>query len=434
MPSQGGQDQEIRSLQEENQRLKRAVEELSILNDLARAIGASLNTQEIIQTIVRRSLRAINAEQGVITLVEEQSTQSMKTLVRTMVSSSEHEHFHLSQAVLGWMHINRKPLVVNDPRHDDRFQGVQWVESIHSLLAVPMMVKSEVRGVVTLYNKRDGKPFSDNDQRLLAIIAAQSAQVVENARLYEKERDLLKIQEEVRLAARIQEELLPKSPPVIPGYEIAGKTLPAQEVGGDSYDFIRIDDHRLAICLGDVSGKGLPASLLMANLQATLRGQTIVANSPKTCLERANRLLFESTSPEKFATLFYAILDTQDHRLCYSNAGHEHPFLLSTTRDPTRLKTGGIPLGMINEFTFEEESLLLNKGDAIVIYSDGVSEAMTEDEEMFGEKRIADVINGHREASPSQLIDHVVEAVKQFTSGYPQTDDITVVVISRNRN
>jgi sigma-B regulation protein RsbU (phosphoserine phosphatase) len=98
------------------------------------------------------------------------------------------------------------------------------------------------------------------------------------------------------------------------------------------------------------------------------------------------------------------------------------------------LKTGGIPLGMINEFTFEEESLLLNKGDAIVIYSDGVSEAMTEDEEMFGEKRITDVINGHRDASPSQLIDHVVEAVKQFTSGYPQTDDITVVVISRNRN
>jgi sigma-B regulation protein RsbU (phosphoserine phosphatase) len=183
-----------------------------------------------------------------------------------------------------------------------------------------------------------------------------------------------------------------------------------------------------------VSGKGLPASLLMANLQATLRGQTIVANSPKTCLERSNRLLFESTSPEKFATLFYAILDTQDHRLCYSNAGHEHPFLLSTTREPTRLKTGGIPLGMINEFTFEEESLLLNKGDAIVIYSDGVSEAMTEDEEMFGEKRITDVINGHRDASPSQLIDHVVEAVKQFTSGYPQTDDITVVVISRNRN
>ncbi|MEK6754641.1 MAG: SpoIIE family protein phosphatase, partial [Bacteroidota bacterium] len=326
MPSQG--DQEFRSLQEENQRLKRAVEELSILNDLARAIGASLNTQEIIQTIVRRSLRAINAEQGVITLVEEQSTQAMRTLVRTMVSSSDHEHFHLSQAVLGWMHLNRKPLVVNDPRRDERFQGVQWVESIHSLLAVPMMVKSEVHGVVTLYNKRDGKPFSDNDQRLLAIIAAQSAQVVENARLYEKERDLVKIQEEVRLAARIQEELLPKSYPVIPGYEVAGKTLPAQEVGGDSYDFITIDDHRIAICLGDVSGKGLPASLLMANLQATIRGQTIVANSPKTCLERANRLLFESTSPEKFATLFYAILDTKDHQLCCSNAGHEHPFLL----------------------------------------------------------------------------------------------------------
>jgi len=432
MPSQGGQDQTLHAIQEENQRLRRAVDELSILNDLSRAIGASLNTQEIIQTIVRRSLRAINAEQGVITLVEEQSVHSMKTLVRTMVSSTGHEQYHLSEAILGWMHINKKPLVINSPRTDERFHGVRWDESIRSLLAVPLMVKSEVHGVLTLYNKRDGQPFSDDDQRLLAIIAAQSAQVVENARLYEKERALAKMQEEVRLAARIQQELLPKVPPSIAGYAIAGKTIPAQEVGGDYFDFIPIDQDHLAICLGDVSGKGLPASLLMANLQATLRGQTSATNPPKSCLERANHLLFASTSPEKFATLFYAILDMKNHRLCYTNAGHDRPFLLSSTPEARRLQTGGIPLGMMDTATFEEESLNLSAGDTVIMYSDGVSEAMNADEDMFGEQRIAEVISSHRNASPSELIDHIVAAVKGFVSNHPQTDDITVVALSRN--
>jgi sigma-B regulation protein RsbU (phosphoserine phosphatase) len=428
------QDQSLRLLEDENRRLKRAVEELSILNDLARAIGASLNTQEIIQTIVRRSLRAISAEQGVITLVEEQSNQSMKTLVRTMVSSKEQEHFHFNQALLGWMHLNKKPLVINDPRADERFKGIPWDDSIHSLLAVPMMAKSELRGVLTVYNKKDGKPFTEDDQRLLAIIAGQSGQVVENARLYEKEKTLVKMQEEVRLAARIQTELLPKAPPNIAGYEIVGRTIPAQEVGGDYFDFIPVDSNRIAFCLGDVTGKGLPASLLMANLQATLRGQTLTSGSPKTCLERSNQLLYLSTSPEKFATLFYAILDLQAHQIHYSNAGHDNPYLCSAHSATKRLKIGGIPLGMLPDFSFEQESVPLELDSILVAYSDGVTEAMNAQEEMFGEERIAAVIDQNKHASASEIIDHLVSAVKTFTAGHPQSDDITVVVMRRSQD
>ena len=433
MPPSASQDQALRALEEENKRLKRAVDELSILNDLARAIGASLNTQEIIQTIVRRSLRAISAEQGVITLVEEQSQQSMKTLVRTMVSSKEQEHFHFSQALLGWMHLNKKPLVINDPKNDERFRGIPWDESIRSLIAVPMMAKSELRGVLTVYNKKDGKPFAEDDQRLLAIIAGQSGQVVENARLYEKEKTLVKMQEEIRLAARIQTELLPKSGPSIPGYDIVGRTIPAQEVGGDYFDFIPIDEHRLAFCLGDVTGKGLPASLLMANLQATLRGQTLTTGSPKTCLERSNQLLYQSTSPEKFATLFYAILDLQNHHIHYSNAGHDNPYLCSDRAATKRLKIGGIPLGMLPDFSFEQESVPLEDDSILVAYSDGVTEAMNAQEEMFGEERIAAVIDQHKNAPATEIIDHLVSAVKTFAAGYPQSDDITVVVMRRKK-
>lgn len=255
----------VETLQQENNRLKRAVEELSVLNDLARAIGVSFNSQEIMQTIIRRSLKAIGAEQGVITLVDREEDQPMVTLVRTMVSSTDRQQFHFHQSLLGWMQLNKKPLLINDPSTDERFRGVRLDENVHSLLCVPMIVKSALTGVLTVYNKRDGKKFSDDDQRLLAIIAAQSAQIVDNARLHEEQQAFIKMQEEVALAAKIQSELLPREFPTVAGYEIVARNIPAQVVGGDYFDFVPMENSQWSICLGDVSGKGLPASLLMAN-------------------------------------------------------------------------------------------------------------------------------------------------------------------------
>ena len=420
----------LESLVEENRRLKRAVEELSVLNDLARAIGASLDSQQIMGSIVRRSLRAINAEQGVITLVEDRPSDPTRTLIRAMDSSSQQEQFHLHNAFLGWMQLNKKPLVMNNPQYDERFRGVKWDPSIQTLLCVPLMTKSELKGVLTLYNKKGSGGFTEDDQRLLAIIAAQSAQVVENARLNERERQLMKMQEEVRLAARIQTDLLPQSAPDLPGYEIAGRNIPAQLVGGDHFDFMPIDDQRMAICLGDVSGKGLPASLLMANLQATLRSQTLNAHSPKECIEKSNRLLFLSTSPEKFVTLFYCIIDRSTHKLSFTNAGHEFPFVVGDDR-VRRLETGGLALGMLEDFPFEEEVIQLEPGDVVVIFSDGVSEAMNPSEERFGDARIEDVLNRNRHLSPNELIDKLVESIKAHAGTAPQMDDITLVIVKR---
>jgi sigma-B regulation protein RsbU (phosphoserine phosphatase) len=419
------------TLREENERLKRAVEELSVLNELARTIGASSNPEEIMQTIVRRSLRAVNAEQGVITLVEQHSADPMRTVVRAVVSSSAHEQFHLTQALLGWMSLNRKPLLLNTPRTDERFRGVQWDESIRSLVCVPMMIKSELRGVLTLTNKKEGKQFSDEDQRLLAIIAAQSAQVLENARLNEREKQLLKMQEEVRLAARIQAELLPRAAPVVEGYEIVGVNIPAQVVGGDHYDFIPIDSHRLAICLGDVSGKGLPASLLMANLQATLRCQTLSSPSPKECVRHTNTLLFKSTSPEKFATLFYCILDPHKHQLSFTNAGHEFPLRVSRDGTVQQLEAGGIVVGMLDEFPFVEETVVLQEDDVVVMCSDGITEAMNTTHEQFGAERFAETIRNHRSGSAQELIAAIIDAVKSHAGTAPQMDDMTLVAIKR---
>jgi len=380
-------------------------------------------------TIIGRSLRAVGAEQGVITLVDEEADKSMKTLVRTAVSSAGHSKYHFNQALLGWMHINKKPLTINSPSTDERFRGVRWDESIRSLLCVPMIAKSALRGVLTVYNKKGQSQFTEEDQRLLAIIAAQSAQVVETARLYEMERSLIHMKEEVRLAARIQTDLLPRTPPAPAGYDIAGKSVPAQMVGGDYFDFMQMPEGRYGVTLGDVSGKGLPAALLMANLQATLRGQTLFGGSVHECIQRSNKLLAESTSPEKFVTLFYSVLDPGAKTLTYCNAGHDAPMLLRTGGASERLATGGVVLSILDDFPYQEETVPFGPGDLMVVYSDGISEAMNPAEEQFGEARIADVVGRERNRSATEIIESIVAAVRAHAGTAPQMDDMTLVVI-----
>ncbi len=422
---------DVQALVNENRRLRRAVEELSALNDLARTLSAALDPEEIMHIIVQRSMRAVHAEQGVVTLIDEEATDPLKTVVRATVDAVEQEQFHFKQALLGWMLLNKKPLTINDPRNDDRFRGMRWQESIRSLLCVPMMLKGILTGVLTVYNKHEGKPFTEEDQRLLAIIAAQSAQVMENARLNDREKQLLKLQEEYRVAGRIQADLLPKTSPVLGGYDIAGKSVPAEEMGGDYFDFIPLGSNKLAVSVGDVSGKGLSAALLMAHAQATVRGQTMLDPSPGACLRHVNPLLHKSTGPEKFITLFYGVLDAGTHRFSFSNAGHTLPFLFSRGVAPRRLEAGGLMLGVQETFPYEEESIDLKPDDLLVMFSDGITEAINDHDVQFDDDRLSSVIRDHWNEPAREIVDAILRAVREFAGGAQQTDDMTLVVLKR---
>ncbi len=417
-------------LAEENRKLRRALDELVILNELALEIGAKFDLQEILQTVVKRSLKAVQAEQGTITLVKQQPQDVQLTLVRTQQSTDHGQPFHLNQALLGWMHINKLPLVIRDPKQDARFQGISWDANMRSLLCVPLLIKSALIGILTVINKKEGE-FSEEDTRLLTIVAAQSAQIIENVRLYEEEKDLFQMQEQVRLASQIQSGLLPKSAPVIPGYDIAGYSKPAQVVGGDYYDFICIDPQRLAICVGDISGKGLPAAMLMANLQATIRGQCIIDPSPSVCLGRANKLLYQSTDPQKYATLFYCVLHLQNHCLEYSNAGHNWPYVLLQNGSALACKSGGIALSFLENAEFQQDTVFLNPGDFCVLYSDGVTEAMNASSAEYGEERLLACIRENQKLTAEQIIQKLIFSVEKHAQNCPQSDDMTLVVIKR---
>ena len=432
MPAHKKDDARLQRLERENERLRHSVRELSLLNDLARDIGVARDADAVMHTIVRRALKSVEAEQGVITLIEDREDDPMTTLLRTAGSSVETGPYTVNDSILGWMMLHKKPLVINDPAHDVRFRGTRWDASIRSILCAPLLIRSRLTGLLIVYNKKTPTGFTEGDQRLLSIIAAQSAQIVENARLYEEEKALLHMREEMRLALEIQTSLLPKAPPETPGYDIAGISLPAQTVGGDYFDYLPLDDG-LGLCVGDVSGKGLPASLMMANVQATLHGQAPASDTVSACLGRINKLLCQRIRKGSFVTLIYGILDPHHHRFRYANAGHNRPYLRAADGTVRRLDRGGLALGFLPDHTYQEASLTLAPGDLLLLYSDGIPEAMNLAREQYGEERLVALLKSHSAGSVEALINHIVKTVQHHAGTAPPSDDMTLLAVRRVR-
>jgi len=422
----------ITRLENENKRLKVAVEELTILNDISTAISSTSSLERIMELIVQKCIKHVKTEQGAVMLLDiKEKEGAFRTMIRGADTSQEVLPFRLDTQLTGWMIKNKQPLLVNDLKKDERFQVGREECPICSLLSVPLLLKGRMIGTLNVFNKRTEEGFNEGDKRLLMIIATQSAQIIENARLYEEEQALRLMQEEMRMAYQIQMDLLPKEAPEISGYDIAGKSIPAKAVGGDYFDFIEIDKHRLAFCLADVVGKGMPAALLMSNLQATLRGQVLQKLSPKECVKRSNALLFRSTDDEKFATLFYGILNNKKNHLDYCNAGHCYPYLFKASEESMRLDVGGLVIGAFEEFDYSEDAVSFDPGDILLIFSDGITEAVDQSGEQYTEERLYNVIQENRNASAEQLIENIIESVKVFTGESSQVDDMTLIVMKR---
>jgi sigma-B regulation protein RsbU (phosphoserine phosphatase) len=425
-------DAAIESLREEIRRLRHSVETLSILNDLAVAMGTSADPVEAVEKLVDRSMRAVNAEQAVVTLLDRSESPSMETQVRVVTSSAQHQRYSVNESLLGWMLLNKKPLVIIDPSKDQRFKGISWDDTIRTVMCLPLMIKSELIGILTIFNKKSaaGEGFTTDDESMMSIIGAQSAMIIENAKLV---KDKNSMEEQVKLAFEIQRNLLPKHPPRIEGYDIAGDSIPAQSVGGDYFDFIPIDENKLAVCLGDVSGKGLPASLLMANVQATLRGQTLVDAPASERVERANKLLYRCTDDERFVTLFYGVLDHARHELVYCSAGHEQPILVKEDGTIARLESGGLALGVFENVQYRQETVSLDLGDVLIAFSDGITDAANASNLPFGAERLVSLSEEYRNEVSSALIERIVGGVNVHAGDTAQFDDLTVVVIKRTK-
>jgi len=426
--------EEYKKLSEENKRLRAAVTELSILNDIATTITSTHSIEHIVDMIVKKCVKHLQVEQGAVMLLDEKNQSNpLKTMIRQQDTLYDMLPYRLDAQLTGWMLKHKTPLLVKDLKNDDRFKSFMEDESpIKSLLGVPLILKGKIIGVLSVFNKHSSEGFTESDQRLLSIIAAQSAQIIENARLYLEEQNLMLMQEEMRLAAETQINLLPKSIPKVADYQIAGKSIPAKDVGGDYYDFIQIDDNNFAFCLGDVSGKGMSAAMLMSNLQATLRAQILSGVNSKETITRTNPVLFQNTDSTKFVTLFLGIVNIKSNEINYCNAGHNNPYYLDKNNQIKELDVGGLILGFQPDSLYLEGKIQFHPDEMIVLYSDGITEAMNDQNEEFGEERLIKLITKYKNEDIYKLIDRIIVAVNAFSEGVAQSDDITVMIIKRD--
>lgn len=310
------------------------------------------------------------------------------------------------------------------------------LRELNSQLLLPVGAKNELSGVISLSPKLSEEPYSANDLRLLKSVAAQTGLALENSRLTEtiareaaqKER----LNRELEIAREVQERLFPQELPPVEGLDYYGACRPALGVGGDYYDFLELPDGKFGIAIGDISGKGIGASLMMASLQASLRGQTIhFKEELAEMMRHVNTLLYEASTSNRYATFFYAQYEPQTRKLIYVNAGHNPPFLIRAGGDVLKLEEGGAVVGMLPSMLvfYKQGEIQLQPGDVIVGFTDGISEAMNPAEEEWGEDAMLAELKKITGKSAKEILHHIVAQADKFANGARQHDDMTMIVV-----
>ncbi len=293
---------------------------------------------------------------------------------------------------------------------------------VNIAVLVPMRVQNETRGVIALGEKINKSPFQQDELDFLTTLGNSAINYIESL---EKQR----LEEELEIASAIQRRLLPEACPVITDYDVAAINIPSRQVGGDYYDCIQIDEQRYAFCIADVSGKGAPAALLMSNLQASLHVLLDTGLPIDAITYRINNLIHKNTDYDKFITYFLGVLDLKAKTFTSVNAGHNPPYLFHKDKSFQTLNEGGLILGMMPNAPYATETVPLASGDCLVMFTDGVSEAMNADEEEFEDRRIEACVLERYDGSAQDILDHLIASVRAFSEGQPQADDITVLII-----
>jgi len=409
--------------------------ELAFLSELAEIVSSTSNFTTVLNWIVQRTTALLDAEEGSIKLLDDHGTApALHTMIRQRPSDSDPLDFAVAASVTGWILTKGTPLASSDLLSDPRFPGLRNAKSrVRSILAAPLRIGSRITGVLVVTHREASRTWSDSDTQLLSIIATHSASVLENARLREVEEEKRRMEVDLSIARSTQMGLVPASALHAGPWEVLGRVMPARAVGGDYYDYLLLTPERFMLAIADVSGKGMPAALLMSNLQATLRAHATGRESPREVMQRVNSQVARFTAPATFITMFYAEVDVSRQTLTYTNAGHNYP-LLGRAGVLEELTAGGLVLGMLEDASYEEDTVSFTPAEALFLYSDGVSEASDATDAQFGEDRLRELWLTSRTLPAVRVLDRVFAEVEAFRGAAPQSDDITAVVVSAARD
>ena len=413
-----------------------------VLGELSDQVRSMVETRPLIETVATRISETLHVPQVAVLLGGSGPYRSAFALgYGTPLDVS----FPAGTRTVKVLQANREPARVyfddpgswlyRDPEVNEQERA--GLADLHAELLLPLSTRDKLLGFISLGPKRSDEPYSGTDLRLLKSVAAQTGLALENARLMSAIADEVaqreRLNREVEIAREVQERLFPQTLPPIAGIDYAGACRPALGVGGDYYDFLALPSGQLGIAIGDVSGKGIAAALTMASLQASLRGEaTRAPENLAALMSNVNRLVYEASSSNRYATFFYGQYNPATRQLNYVNAGHNPPMLFHRTGKDlqlSRLEVGGTVVGLLESFPYEQGSLSIEPGDVFIAFTDGISESMNSADEEWGEKALIETVKACSGLSPAETIARIMQAADKFVAGAKQHDDMTLVVL-----
>lgn len=417
---------------------------LSIVSRVSLTLLSPLSLEDTLQQVLDCVFDYLSADRGYVMMVESQPGKpptglpTEKDLVckaqkSRRTSSTLEQDIQISHSITEQVLKKGDSVLTSDAQQDPRFQERQSIVlgGLRSVMAVPLALEGKVSGMIYVDNPYHSNRFTERDLQLLKLIADVASIRIENVRLLEVQQEQKRLANELAVASEIQLRLHPAAPPAIPGYDMIGVSFPCYEVGGDYFDFIEKRDGRYVITLGDVSGKGTGAALLMSSVHAAVRAQTTTRLSASQVVTEINQYIYDNTPSNRYVTLFYSELDPRTHQLTYINAGHNPPLLVRASGEVTTLDIGGFPVGITPFCEYREGWAELQLGDVMVIYSDGVTESVNEQEEEFGEARLIEIVQRNRGRTAAGLRDRIDEALAKFVGKAKSVDDLTLVIVKR---
>jgi serine phosphatase RsbU (regulator of sigma subunit) len=424
--------------------------EINLIYSFSEKLAALLDLDRVARLTLQQARLLIVATDAVIMLLDDE-TGDLTTIASSGDEMTTLTGFRKGRGIVGAIAATGIGEIVNDVDSDPRRATEQT--QLKALIGAPLKVGEKVIGIIALGSTMP-MSYTAAELKLLNTLALQTATAIENARLFERtlqaarERERLmalhqeaevaraKLESEMLLAARIQKDLFPAELPRMDGYELAARNRPARRCGGDYYDALSLTavegEERLLLCVADVAGKGLPASLVMSNMQATLRALLSGFRSLPALASQASDLLYNTTSPEKYVTAALAELSPATGAVRFVGAGHLDNVILRLDGSVERLSSTGAPLGLLpGGLPYGQTDQALHPGDVLVLFSDGVTDAQDGIDEEFGEARLLDVMASAAGQSGENVIDRIFAAIDAFAGGAPQFDDMTILVARR---
>jgi phosphoserine phosphatase RsbU/P len=413
---------------------QRQARNLNALLGVSKALASEIRLDDLLQVIVEKAAELLDADRATLFLYDESRNELWsKTTQRLEIKEIR---VPLGVGIAGTVAKTRTLINIPDTYADARFNPNFDKETgyrTRSILCMPLIGNGDrLIGVIQVLNKKAQEVFNEADESLLGGLGAHITVALERARLIEAYVEKERMEEGLKLAHDIQMSMLPKIFPPFPErreFDIFAAIAPAKEVGGDFYDFFFIDDDHLCFAIGDVSGKGVPASLFMAVTKTLFKATACNGGTPGEILARLNTEICRDNDSCMFVTFFCAILNIRTGQVDYSNAAHNLPYYLHQSGVSLLENARGRPLGLVEQTPYASGRMVLRPGEALLLYTDGVTEAMDLSETLYSDQRLTQFLARNRGSSPRQIIGNLVSDVKRFAGAAPQSDDITVLAL-----